>query len=99
MSACKAVITCLPNPAASVSDVGEKLPLVRNGKIWMKMLVTDEAELKRLGAEVIQSQGKAVDCPVSGGCHRAETGHSSIFAGCYRLTFEMILPLLNKTGR
>ena len=99
MSACEAVITCLSNPAASVSDVGEKLPLVRNGKIWMKMSATDEAEVKRLGAEVIQSQGKAVDCPVSGGCHRAETGHSSIFAGCDRLTFEMILPLINKMGR
>ena len=42
------------------------------------MLATDEAGLKRLGAEVIQSQGKAVDCPVSGVCHRAETGHISI---------------------
>ena len=69
MSVCEAVITCLSNPAASVSDVREKLPFAVNGKIWMKMLVTDEAELKRLGAEVIQSQGKAVDCPVSGVCH------------------------------
>ena len=99
MSAWKAVITCLSNRAASVSDVGEKLPLVRNGKIWMKMSATDEAVVKRLGAEVIQSQGIEVDCPVSGGCHRTETGHNNIFAGCDRLTFEMILPLLNKTGR
>ena len=74
----KQVITYLSNPAASVSDVREKLPFAVNGKIWMKMLVTDEAELKRLGAEVIQSQGKAVDCPVSGVCHREETGHISI---------------------
>ena len=55
MSVCEAVITCLSNPAASVSDVREKLPFAVNGKIWMKMLVTDEAELKRLGAVVIQS--------------------------------------------
>lgn len=87
MSACEAAITCLSNPAASVSDGGEKLPFVRNGKIWMKMLATDEAELKRLGAKVIQSQGKAVDCQVSGGCNRAETEHIGILAGCDRLTF------------
>ena len=99
MRACEAVITYLSNPAASVSDMGEKLPFIRNVKIWMKMSATDEAVVKRLGAEVIQSQGIEVDCPVSGGCHRAETGHSSIFAGCDRLTFEIILPLLNKMGR
>ncbi len=99
MNACEAVITCLPSPAASDSVVLEMLPLVRNGKIWMEMSTTDEAEVKRLGAEVIQSQGKAVDCPVSGGCHRAETGNISIFAGCDRSTFEIILALLRKMGR
>jgi 3-hydroxyisobutyrate dehydrogenase len=40
-----------------------------------------------------------VDCPVSGGCHRADTGNISIFAGCERETFEYILPLLKKMGR
>ena len=87
------MITCLSNPAASVSDVGERLTFVRNGKIWMKMSTINEAELKRLGAEVIQSQGKAVDCQVLGGCNRAETEHIGILAGCDRLTCEIILPL------
>ena len=40
-----------------------------------------------------------MDCPVSGGCHRADTGNISIFAGCERETFEYILPLLKKMGR
>ena len=40
-----------------------------------------------------------MDCPVSGGCHRADTGNISIFAGCDRPTFESILPLLTKMGR
>ena len=52
-----------------------------------------------LGAKVIASGGRAVDCPVSGGCHRADTGNISIFAGCDRATFEMILPVLTTLGR
>ncbi|MEM9911073.1 MAG: NAD(P)-dependent oxidoreductase [Pseudomonadota bacterium] len=99
MRDCDAVITCLPSPAASDAVVSEMLPEVVPGKIWMEMSTTDEAEVKRLGAEVLARGGAAVDCPVSGGCHRADTGNISIFAGCERETFERILPLLTKMGR
>ena len=99
MQACDAVITCLPSPAASAAVMDEMLPHVDPGKIWMEMSTTDEAEVKRLGAEVIARGGAAVDCPVSGGCHRAATGNISIYAGCDRATFERILPLLTTMGR
>ncbi len=99
MQACDAVITCLPSPAASAAVLDEMLPHVGPGKIWMEMSTTDEAEVKRIGAEVIARGGAAVDCPVSGGCHRADTGNISIFAGCDRATFERILPLLTVMGR
>ena len=94
-----AVITCLPSPAASDAVMQEMLPEVVPGKIWMEMSTTDEAEVKRLGAMVMEKGGAAVDCPVSGGCHRAATGNISIFAGCDRATFERILPLLAVMGR
>ena len=99
MRDCDAVITCLPSPAASDQVMQMMLPEVREGKIWMEMSTTDEAEIKRLGALVLAAGGAAVDCPVSGGCHRADTGNISIFAGCDRPTFERILPLLTKMGR
>ena len=99
MQSCDAVITCLPSPAASAAVMDEMLPHVGPGKIWMEMSTTDEAEVKRLGAEVIARGGAAVDCPVSGGCHRADTGNISIFAGCDRETFDRILPLLTTMGR
>lgn len=99
MAACDAVITCLPSPAASDAVMQEMLPEVVPGKIWMEMSTTDEAEVKRLGALVAEQGGAAVDCPVSGGCHRADTGNISIFAGCERDTFERILPLLTTMGR
>lgn len=99
MRACDAVITCLPSPAASGLVMQQMLPEMKAGKIWMEMSTTDEAEVKRLGAMVIARGGAAVDCPVSGGCHRAATGNISIFAGCDRETFERILPLLKTMGR
>ena len=99
MLLCDVVITCLPSPAASNSVMQLMLPFVKEGKTWLEMSTTDDAEVRRLGAEVISRGGKAVDCPVSGGCHRANTGNISIFAGCDRATFEIILPLLTTMGR
>ncbi len=99
MRDCDAVITCLPSPSASDAVMQQMLPEVKEGKIWMEMSTTDEAEAKRLGAMVIERGGAAVDCPVSGGCHRAATGNISIFAGCDRATFEQILPFLTTMGR
>ena len=102
MAACDAVITCLPSPAASAAVMEAEdglLSAMGPGKIWMEMSTTDEAEVKRLGALVAAKGGEAVDCPVSGGCHRAATGNISIFAGCERETFERIVPTLTTLGR
>ncbi|TLP67383.1 NAD(P)-dependent oxidoreductase [Parasedimentitalea maritima] len=99
MRDCDVVITCLPSPTASDAVLQEMMPEVTDGKVWMEMSTTDEAEVRRLGAAVIARGGAAVECPVSGGCHRADTGNISIFAGCDRLTFERILPLLTLMGR
>ena len=93
------VITCLPSPAASDVVVQEMLSEVTAGKTWMEMSTTDEAEVRRLGSEVAKRGGSAVECPVSGGCHRADTGNISIFAGCDRTSFERVLPLLTLMGR
>ena len=99
MQACDAVITCLPSPAASNAVVQEMLPHVVSGKIWMEMSTTDAEEVKRLSELVIAAGGEAVDCPVSGGCHRADTGNIAIYAGCTRETFEKVLPILTHMGR
>ncbi|HAJ22686.1 MAG TPA: 3-hydroxyisobutyrate dehydrogenase, partial [Rhodospirillaceae bacterium] len=41
----------------------------------------------------------AIDCPVSGGCHRAATGNIAILAGCERAAFDRMLPVLTVLGR
>jgi 3-hydroxyisobutyrate dehydrogenase len=96
------VITCLPSPAAS-ADVMERadgiLAGLGPGKVWLEMSTTDSAEVRRLGALVDARGATAMDCPVSGGCHRAETGNISIFAGGTRAAFERVLPILSILGR
>ncbi|MEM8993066.1 MAG: NAD(P)-dependent oxidoreductase [Pseudomonadota bacterium] len=100
--ACDIVITCLPSPAASAAVMeGDDgiLAGLTPGTIWAEMSTTDEAEVRRLGVLVEAAGGHAVDCPVSGGCHRAATGNISIFAGCTRPVFEQMLPVLTTLGR
>jgi 3-hydroxyisobutyrate dehydrogenase len=96
------VITCLPSPAA-VAEVMESedgiIAGLGPGKVWLEMSTTDEAEVRRL-AQLVQARGaEALECPVSGGCHRAATGNIAIFAGGGRPAFERVLPALSAMGR
>ena len=96
------LITCLPSPAASAAVLEAEdgaLAGLGPGKIWAEMSTTDKDEVLRLGEKVKATGAEPVDCPVSGGCHRAATGNIAIFAGCERATFETMLPLLTMMGR
>ena len=96
------VITCLPSPRISAevleADDGVLAGLAP-GKIWLEMSSTDVADLKRLGQLVETKGADALDCPVSGGCHRAATGNIAIFVGGRREAFERVIPLLTAMGR
>ena len=96
------LITCLPSPATSAAVMEAEdgvLAGLGEGKVWAEMSTTDRDEVLRLGDKVKAVGAEPVDCPVSGGCHRAATGNIAIFAGCERPTFEAILPLLKTMGR
>ena len=96
------IITCLPSPQIC-AEVMEGKDGILNGlsenKIWLEMSTTDESEVKRIGKMVIDKKAIPLDGPVSGGCHRAETGNISIFVGGERNAFEKILPALSVMGR
>ena len=99
---CDVIITCLPSPAASAAVMeGEDgiLAGIGPGKTWLEMSTTDATEITRLAGLVEARGADAVDCPVSGGVHRAATGNISILAGCTREVFERVLPLLTILGR
>ena len=99
MQACDTVITCLPSPAACAAVMEQMLPEMAPGKTWIEMSTTDASEVRRLAEQVNAVGAEAVECPVSGGCHRADTANISIFAGCSRPGFEQVLPLLTLMGR
>ncbi len=99
--ACDLVITCLPSPAAcSAVMEGENgiLEGMAEGKIWAEMSTTDADEIKRLAKLVEAKGGTAVECPVSGGCHRAATGIFRFLSAvsekhlnaCYRFSKHLV---------
>ena len=96
------IITCLPSPQVS-AQVMEAEDGVLSGlstdKIWLEMSSTDADEICRIGKKVESKGAIPIDCPVSGGCHRAATGNIAIFAGGERAAFEKVLPLLSIIGR
>ena len=99
---CEIVITCLPSPAAckEVMEAADGvLAGLSEGKVWMEMSTTDETEVRRIGHLVKELGAHPVDCPVSGGCHRAATGNISIFVGGEREAFEKIFPVVTAMGR
>jgi 3-hydroxyisobutyrate dehydrogenase len=100
-SASDVIITCLPSPAVSAQVMegpGGVLEGLSQGKIWLEMSSTDADEIRRLGALVKEKGAIPMDCPVSGGCHRAATGNIAIFAGGERAAFEKVFPLLSAIG-
>ena len=101
-SECDLLITCLPTPQASAAVAEGRDGLLegaRAGSVWCEMSTTDQREVRRLGKAFAARGADAVDCPVSGGCHRAATGNIAIFVGCERAVFERVLPLLTIMGR
>jgi 3-hydroxyisobutyrate dehydrogenase len=96
------IITCLPSPTACSAVLEGPDGIIEGlseGKIWAEMSTTDAGEVRRMAVLVEAKGASAIDCPVSGGCHRAATGNISIFAGCDRATFERALPVLTTLGR
>ncbi|HIF62389.1 MAG TPA: NAD(P)-dependent oxidoreductase [Candidatus Pelagibacter sp.] len=96
------IITCLSSPKIC-SEVMEKKDGVIEGlsktKIWLEMSTTDSYEVKRIGALVKSVGAIPLDCPVSGGCHRAATGNIAILVGGDKNAFNKILPVLSAMGR
>jgi 3-hydroxyisobutyrate dehydrogenase len=96
------VITCLPSPSvcAAVMEAPDGvLGGLAPGSIWLEMSTTDYHEVRRLAARVEERGAAALECPVSGGCHRAATGNISIFVGGARAAFERVLPALSILGQ
>jgi len=99
--ACDCVITCLPSPRA-VSDVvagpGGILEGLRSGGAWIDMSTNDPHELERLAALASEHGIATLECPVTGGVHKAAAGEITVIAGGDEAVFAEHRGLLEAIG-
>jgi 3-hydroxyisobutyrate dehydrogenase len=99
--ACDCVITCLPSPGAVREVVAGTDGLVeglRRGGTWIDMSTNDPHELQRL-AELAAGHGIAtLECPVTGGVHKAAAGEITVIAGGDEEVFAAHRDLLEAIG-
>lgn len=95
------VITALPSPAASRSVVEGENGVFDNlsaGATWIEMSTTDFEDLQRL-TDLAKSKGiNALECPVTGGVHRAHSGKITILVGGDEAIFDNVKPVLQIMG-
>jgi 3-hydroxyisobutyrate dehydrogenase len=98
---CDAVITCLPSPAVSeavLTGADGILAGLAKGGTWIEMSTLGRDEIQRLAA-LAAAQGIAVlECPVTGGVHKAAEGEITVLAGGDEALFERHQPALQAMG-
>ena len=92
------IITCLPSPKV-VKNVIENISKYINKKhLWIEMSTTDNNEMIRL-SKIVKSKGSDVlECPITGGEHRAKSGNISILVSGKKSTFKRSFPILSLLG-
>jgi 3-hydroxyisobutyrate dehydrogenase len=99
--ACDAVITCLPSPSVSevvLTGSDGILAGLRPGGTWIEMSTLGRDEILRL-AQMAETQGIGVlECPVTGGVHRAAAGEITVLVGGDKTLFERHRPALQAMG-
>ncbi len=97
-AACDVVFTCLPNPKASRAVVGQLAEGFKPGSVWVEMSTVDQGEIGGL-AEMLKARGvDTLECPVTGGVHRAAAGKITLLVGGESAVFQRVEPALKVMG-
>ena len=92
------IITCLPSPKSVNNVIETLLKYLTKKNIWIEMSTTDKDEMIRLSKKVNTKGGKVLECPITGGEHRAKSGNISILAAGKKSTFKKCFPILSLLG-
>lgn len=95
------VITCLPSPRAVtevVTGPDGVLAGLRAGGTWIDSSTNDLHELERLAALASDRDIHTLECPVTGGVHRAAAGEITVICGGDEAVFNAHRPLLEAIG-
>ena len=92
------IITCLPSPKAVKNVIKTISKYLNKNHLWIEMSTTDKNEMIRLSKIVNLKGAKVLECPITGGEHRAKSGNISILAAGNKTTFRKSLPILSLLG-
>ena len=92
------IITCLPSPNAVKNVVENLLKYLTKKHIWIEMSTTDKDEMIRLSKKVTSNGANVLECPITGGEHRAKSGNISILVAGKRSIFKNLFPILSLLG-
>lgn len=95
---CTVIITCLPNPSSVDQVLTSILPFINQKHLWIEMSTTDNNEMKRLSKIFRKKKGDVLECPITGGEHRAASGNISILVSGNKKSFKRAFPILSKMG-
>jgi 3-hydroxyisobutyrate dehydrogenase len=100
-AASDAVVTCLPSPSVSrkvLSAENGILAGLRPGGTWIEMSTNGEAEVLEFAALCAAKGVAMLECPVTGGVHRAASGKITVIVGGDADVFAAQLPALKAMG-
>jgi 3-hydroxyisobutyrate dehydrogenase and related beta-hydroxyacid dehydrogenases len=91
-------ITCLPSPNSVKNVLAKAIPLLNKDHLWIEMSTTDEEDMKMLSNLVFNRKASALEAPITGGQHRAESGNISILVAGSKKSFNRAFPILSSVG-
>ena len=95
------IITCLPSPKIVSKVILGKSGLINflsKKHLWIEMSTTDQKDMINLSKMISSTGAGAIEAPVTGGQHTAESGNISIFVGGKRKHFNRAFPILSSIG-
>jgi 3-hydroxyisobutyrate dehydrogenase len=96
------VFTCLPSPAVIdrvLTGPNGILAALRPGGTWIDNSTNDRSETLRLGAVCAANGVRMLECPVTGGVHKAAEGDITVLVGGDEAVFEQHRRLLEAIGQ
>ena len=94
---CDAVFTCLPSPAVSEAVLRELIGAGFTGD-WIEMSTLGREEIVKLSVLAGSHGLRVLECPVTGGVHKAAEGEITVLAGGDKALFERHQPALQAMG-
>jgi len=93
-----AVVTCLPSPAVSAAVLAEILQAAKPGLAWIEMSTNDRDNMLALAEKAAKAGVQALECPVTGGVHKAASGEITVIVGGDAELFAKHRPALAAMG-